>query len=389
LLLNLAANIVIAGLALHGHLGLAPAVAATLAATALLQSLFPVPILARVLGGPVAERAVVLPHGNRLAVACVVVGMITAAWGLRLRGQQYSGWLDGQGRAFVRAMPRVSATTDFRGVNLDGRKLRGLSLDDADFTDASLESADLSHARLQGSVWTGATLDETKLFGADLRGARFSDVQLNYVDLRSADLRGATFERVSVFGGSLAGALLDDAKVDNAAFSDVEWFDVECPNQRTLMGSSSTNDRKPAGCEFMAVENRPADAKIAGRYCVLQETLDRDRGVRLVLASILGIDPDELPARPYLDIVVEGGSDVPVLRVGQFLLHHGRGPGVFPTLEGGDYTLADNEHVPAPPFSFWIHGPQLRIQVVEPRGAGDFPPVYDLEKVETEECPYW
>lgn len=83
----------------------------------------------------------------------------------------------------------------YRNLNLDEARLRGVTL-----IDASLEYASLRHAVLNQAILTGANLSGASLIGADLREA-----DLRNADLRRADLREA----------SLAGTMLDGIKSDS------------------------------------------------------------------------------------------------------------------------------------------------------------------------------
>jgi uncharacterized protein YjbI with pentapeptide repeats len=352
LLLNLVANFVIAGLALHGHLGLATPVAATLAGTALVQAFLPVPILARAAGGPWAERAVLLPHGGRFAAVIVLGGMVLAATGLSKRGHVYSAWLDGQGRAYMRYTPRPTDTADFRGANLTDQSLRDISVPGADFTDATLMNTDLAHADLRDSTWADTVVSDVDLFGADLRGAVFRDLQIHDVDLREADLRGATFERVQFVGGSLVGASLDQASVDETTFTDVSWIEVECPNRmKTTTATPNAGGPPPldpevefgppGGCEYNTVGNTAEDAKLAGHYEPTKWALAHDSAwLPKPMAAVLGVPQTDLTERPTFEVELLRAGETPVLRVGSALVHRVRG--IEPPLH--HYVVGDSEN---------------------------------------------
>ena len=404
LLLNLAANFAIAGLALHGLLGLAAPVAATLAGTALVQAFLPVPILARAAGGPWAERAVLLPHGGRLAVFMVVGGMFVAAAGLSRRGHVYSGWLDGQGRAYEHWSPTVARPTDFRGANLSDQRLRNMSVRGADFTEATIMRTDLAHARLPDSVWAGTVVSEVNLFGADLRGAVFRDLQMYDVDLREADLRGARFERVQFVGGTLTGARLD---MDPSAFSDVEWIAVRCPNRMETttatpgskgpvpLDPDGGGKKPPGGCERNTVANTARDTRLAGRYeasWTLPGLLPADaEWLPKPLGEILDVSPPDRTARPSFEIELVHGGETPVLRVGSVLVHRVSPSELDIEYWPARYILGDEEGRESPHIWFELSedGELAVLQVLERIETGPNGPVqvvahgpFRLRKVE-------
>jgi hypothetical protein len=129
---------------------------------------------------------------------------------------------------------------DLDGANLTNAKLARAILRNATLRGAILVGADLSHADLGRADLTGAKLGGAKLAGADLSHADVTDVDLSRADLSRADLRQATICRVE-----LEGCRLDQAKLGNAALSDlrgtaivVDWIDAspEGDGSRRLEG---------------------------------------------------------------------------------------------------------------------------------------------------------
>lgn len=255
LLLNLVANLVIAGLALHGVLGLSMAVASTLAVTAFVQAFLPVPILALAMGGPRAERSVFLHHGHRIATGLVVLFMAVAAGGLLRGDMRYSGWYEGSGSAFIRGLGDIvpHPSEDFSDADLRGQRLQ-LRLEGADFTDADARASNFVSSHLPDSVWTRTRLEEASFGHARLTRARFSDVELSSVKFDRCDLTDARFERVRFENADLTATITDGAR-----FEDVEWVSTVCPDRTRSEDHGGT-------CEGAGIRRPETDRRLVGRY---------------------------------------------------------------------------------------------------------------------------
>ena len=96
--------------------------------------------------------------------------------------------------------------TNFRGADLQGARLRNLSLYQADLRDANLHGVHLRRA----------DLGSTDLRGADLRGADLRRAELDGTDLRTADLRGANLKGADLRGANLHGTQLDPNTLQSA-----------------------------------------------------------------------------------------------------------------------------------------------------------------------------
>ena len=111
--------------------------------------------------------------------------------------------------------------TTFKGKthNLRRCQLPGLILYDADMQGAVLSHSDMQRAELPSAKLCKVALDSVNLagahlVGADLRGADLSRADLSGANLKRADLRGA-----NLYQTNLQCALLDDAKLDDDAVS--------------------------------------------------------------------------------------------------------------------------------------------------------------------------
>lgn len=295
LFLNLVANFVIAGLALWGYLGVSSTVAGTLAMTAAVQALLPVPILALAAGGPRAEKSVFIHHGSRFATVTVLVLMMLAGLGFTQRGFRYTGWLDYQGQTHVRGLSgiRTGPGNDFEEHDVRYERLPGLVLDrGSNWTDADVSFAEFQGAVLRRSIWVRTTIVETQFSTADLREASFRDVVLTDVNLRGADLRGALFENVTFEGGDLTGA-----NIEGARFENVTWKSVTCPNRwasdhiSTCEGQVAVADRVD-GC-FAADPDT-------------QRTLNRDQQMRGAFAAFIEAPVESLGERTV--VCIDRGS---------------------------------------------------------------------------------
>jgi hypothetical protein len=311
LFLNLIANFVIAGIALHGHLRLSIPVAGTLAATAVIQAFLPVPILALAAGGDRADRSTFLHHGGRASSVLILVLMVIAGVGMMRTGIQYSGWLSAS-RAFERGVPRYPMAQSSHLVAMDLRhhKFRGANFQGGDFTQSAFDFGDLSGADLSYVTFDRTTVDQTKFVGADLSHASVSEVRFIESDLRRADLRNAKFTTVEFAGADLTGA-----RLDGAAFEGVTWRNVTCPDR-------SNSDEAGRTCVGHGWAPRPGDAELVGRYVptsVSRTELDESVDARWALAHLLGLE-DMVFAPPYgLDFSIDEEG---VLRLGPAVLLH-------------------------------------------------------------------
>ena len=193
LFLNLIANIAIAVFAMDGTLNLSPSVSVTLATTAAIQSLIPVPILAVALGNTNAGQPLFgrWSAGLMRATILTVAGLAVVA--VPIPGGD--GWVDGPGRAFVRGLyrpareptrVRLQATSD----DLRGRNFDGEVIDQADFTGVDLRGASMRRAVLADSVFDGADLRNVDFTLADLAAKRFSASRFEGALVHGADFTG-------------------------------------------------------------------------------------------------------------------------------------------------------------------------------------------------------
>lgn len=195
LLLNLAANITIAYLAMEGTLNLSPTVSVALATTAAIQSFIPVPILAVALGDRNAGQPLISRVRARLMngalYALVAVSIVGSVVGSE------DGWVEGPGRTFVRGAGARRGVPPRERLDATGDDLRG---------------RDFSDEVLTGAVFGGVDLRGASMQRAQLHGARFEDADLRGVDFRRADFFGIrvgdpTFEGTRLEGADFTGAL--------------------------------------------------------------------------------------------------------------------------------------------------------------------------------------
>ncbi len=121
LVLNLLANLAIAYVAMSGYLGLTIPVATALAATATMQLLLPVPILAAALGDPLQDRSPLGRLGGRLLkvglIAMTVLGVLGPATNQGYYSLARPGWVEGVHRTWVRGLAPVDVPlSKHRGV---------------------------------------------------------------------------------------------------------------------------------------------------------------------------------------------------------------------------------------------------------------------------------
>ena len=172
---------------------------------------------------------------------------------------------------------------DLTGANLTGACLygthiSGARLDGADLTGAELFNAALGKATFDGAILKGATINTfgswvkgpASMRGADLSGAILFWCEMAGVDLTGANLTGAvvrapgTWQRtIGEDGGSLAGAVLDGAILDDlVAVSD--W-----PRRAKYR---STYPRPPREHEFSQATRKAALARAGNRCETCQST---------------------------------------------------------------------------------------------------------------------
>ncbi len=97
---------------------------------------------------------------------------------------------------------------DFKGLQLPGADLRGITLSQSDLRQANLSGADLAGGILIGADLREADLTGASMRGADLTGANLTGATLTNADLRGAELRRAILERDTLRGADLGGAIL-------------------------------------------------------------------------------------------------------------------------------------------------------------------------------------
>lgn len=93
----------------------------------------------------------------------------------------------------------------FIGLDLSGKSLSLLQLENARFAGANLHKADLNLANLQGANFEKADLSGANLALARMRGVWFSYANLQGARLHEVDLRGANFQ-----GADLRSSLIDN-----------------------------------------------------------------------------------------------------------------------------------------------------------------------------------
>lgn len=90
-----------------------------------------------------------------------------------------------------RALVTACVGCDFKGVNLRGQDLRGVSVSGDDFSKADLRGADLRNASFNGVDFKYAKLDGALLAGASFNGCDFTGVDLRNVDLSHTQITGS------------------------------------------------------------------------------------------------------------------------------------------------------------------------------------------------------
>jgi uncharacterized protein YjbI with pentapeptide repeats len=136
----------------------------------------------------------------------------------------------------------------FRGLDLGGMELAGLSLVGADFENSNLAHVSFRSADLRGAQFGGANVDGADFTNANLAGASFSYENRETAasgpgpdSLAQADLSGTLFRRITTWhdlnlsGSNLTGARfeevdLSDAFVSGAVFDNVCPLFVEWPD---------------------------------------------------------------------------------------------------------------------------------------------------------------
>lgn len=80
---------------------------------------------------------------------------------------------------------------DFKGINLRGQDLRGVTVSGDDFSGADLRGADMRNAQFSGVDFKNARLDGALLAGAQFSGCDFTGVDLRNVDLSHTQISGS------------------------------------------------------------------------------------------------------------------------------------------------------------------------------------------------------
>ncbi len=125
LVLNILANLGIAYVALSGYLGLTIPVAAALAATATMQLILPVPILAVALGDPLRDRSPLGRlggHALKLGLLAMMAFSVVAPTQGGIHWIFRSGWVERVQRTWVRGMDATPAVKAKRGLPRSGRE---------------------------------------------------------------------------------------------------------------------------------------------------------------------------------------------------------------------------------------------------------------------------
>ncbi|MEM6990874.1 MAG: pentapeptide repeat-containing protein [Myxococcota bacterium] len=284
LLLNLAANIAIATLAVDGTLHVAGPVAAALAMTAGVQMFLPVPILAVALGDKKAGKPLLRSHASRLLPTSVVAIAVFAA--TQFAFSEPSGWLTGPARAFARGLikkkaPRamrrgLPATSSQNRVEV-GADWSGRSVQEEDFEYAQMRGVDLSGAYGQAS-FRAADLREATLRGAKLQSSQLYRANLTGADATSADLRGAMMRETDLTDANFAGADLrrvdlSHAIVAGANFKGVNLRGAVVGNLPVELEGATCPDGRPAtaesGCAGRLGEIEPNSPRYVGWFTPL------------------------------------------------------------------------------------------------------------------------
>lgn len=123
------------------------------------------------------------------------------------------------------------------GVRLDGTYLAHTDFKDACRSQASFRGTNLSSALLTGAVLEGSNMSDADLTEAELVGANLRFVDFTRTDLTGAGLDGADIERadftqatmkkITMIGGTAAGANFSYADLTNASFEGVNF----CPTE--------------------------------------------------------------------------------------------------------------------------------------------------------------
>lgn len=108
-------------------------------------------------------------------------------------------------------------------VQLEGKNLIGLKLQDADMSGSNLKKASLSRAnltradltrsQLAGADFSSAILIEATLNAVSAPGTNFDGAVMNQVQLREADLAKSTFSEADLSGADMRSANLAEAKL--------------------------------------------------------------------------------------------------------------------------------------------------------------------------------
>jgi len=138
------------------------------------------------------------------------------------------------------------------------------SLSGVSIGNASLSGADLRRANFEGANFAGAYLRYTDLAGANLAGANlagtdFQNANLQNANLQNADLRGTNFQ----------GALLADANLDGAIFS--ENWQIVPPVGQTFTAFKKVE--REIVLELLIPGSAQRTSSLIGRKCRTNEAL--------------------------------------------------------------------------------------------------------------------
>ena len=113
------------------------------------------------------------------------------------------------------------------GINLVGRNLSGMTLNNANFVGSNLSGSDLSNAQLQGADLSGSLLERTKLEGADLRNVKFLGANLSNANLAGTNLAGANLNGAILINADLTGVDLTQTSLLGSTLSGAEMESVD------------------------------------------------------------------------------------------------------------------------------------------------------------------
>lgn len=228
MLLNIAANLVIARMALTGGLSVNDPVAASLTSTAVVQLMLPVPILATWLGDQNAGSRG-WPRGAALVRMCIPAAVVlTILFAVSNLGfARMWGWLDGN----------VGATAQQRGL---AASANSRPLEREGFT-AQIEQGSVVWGVAAPTVDYGALMRPDLTFAfvhmtdCDMSGADASGLFVKDGNFRRTDFSEAKLQRSMFVGAKLVGASFREANLEGALFAgchldEVDWLGATCPD---------------------------------------------------------------------------------------------------------------------------------------------------------------